>query len=83
MDSEKLLRKYKRRQMLVDILPFAALVLLFVILCLTVQGKGYRLDMYLRIIFNEGVVLAAVATGAIFIYSLRVKYQNLSKRLLL
>ena len=56
--------------MLVDILPFAALVLLFVILCLTVQGKGYRLDMYLRIIFNEGVVLAAVATGAIFIYSL-------------
>ena len=70
MDSEKLLRKYKRRQMLVDILPFAALVLLFVILCLTVQGKGYRLDMYLRIIFNEGVVLAAVATGAIFIYSL-------------
>lgn len=35
-----------------------------------VQSKGYRLDMYLRILFNEGVVLAIVATGAVFIYTL-------------
>ncbi len=35
-----------------------------------VTGKGYRLDMYLKIIFNEGVVLAVVATGATFIYTL-------------
>ena len=26
--------------------------------------------MYLKIIFNEGIVLAVVATGAVFIYSL-------------
>ena len=33
-------------------------------------AKEYRLDKYLQIIFNEGVVLAVVATGAIFIYTL-------------
>lgn len=64
------LRKYKARQMLINVLPILALAVLFAVLCLTVQTKGYRLDMYLRIVFNEGVVLAIVATGAIFIYSL-------------
>ncbi len=62
--------KYKLRQLAVRILPFAALLLLFGALCLTVTLKDYRLDMYLKIVFNEGVVLAVVATGAIFIYTL-------------
>ena len=57
MDNEAILRKYKRRQILIDVLPFIALAALFLVLCLTVQGKGYRLDMYLKIVFNEGVVL--------------------------
>jgi ribose transport system permease protein len=35
-----------------------------------VSSKGFRLDIYLKKILNEGVVLAVVATGAIFIYSL-------------
>ena len=64
------LRKDKIKQILIDILPLAALGVLFAALCLTVQSKGYRLDMYLRIVFNEGVVLAVVATGAVFIYTL-------------
>ncbi len=63
-------RKYKLRQTLIDILPLAALAVLFAAFCGIVAGKGYRLDMYLNIIFNEGVVLAVVATGAVFIYSL-------------
>jgi len=57
-------------QLLVTILPFVALVILFAVFCIAVQSKGYRLDMYLKIVFNEGVVLAVVATGAIFIYTL-------------
>ena len=69
-DNKKILRKYRIRQVLIDILPIAALVILFFSLISIVQSKGYRLDMYLKIIFNEGVVLATVATGAIFIYSL-------------
>ena len=70
MDNEAILRKYKLRQKLIDLLPFAALAILFALLCVTVQVKGYRLDMYLKIVFNEGVVLAVVATGAVFIYTL-------------
>ncbi len=70
MEKEDVLRKYKLRRRLIDLLPLAALAALFAILCITVRIKGYRLDMYLRIIFNEGVVLAAVATGAVFIYTL-------------
>ena len=70
MDNEAILRKYKLRQKLIDILPIAALAVLFAVLVFTVQSKGYRLDMYLKIRFNEGVVLAVVATGAVFIYTL-------------
>ena len=70
MDQQAIRKQYKRRQRLIELLPLAALVLLFAILCLVVGIKGYRLNMYLRIIFNEGVVLAVVATGAVFIYSL-------------
>lgn len=72
MENERkaLLAKYKRQQMMLTLLPIAALVILFAVLCSVVSGKGYRLDMYLKIIFNEGVVLAVVATGATFIYTL-------------
>lgn len=64
------LNTYKLKQATITLLPIAALAVLFVLLCTTVNSKGYRLDMYLKIVFNEGVVLAVVATGAIFIYSL-------------
>lgn len=70
MDNQKILRRYQTRQRLVDILPIAALAVLFCLLCAVVKAKEYRLDMYLKIIFNEGVVLAIVATGAVFIYTL-------------
>ena len=72
MDEKKkeLQEKNRKQQLLVTLLPFAALILLFVILCIVIQTKGYRLPMYLKIIFNEGVVLAIVATGATFIYTL-------------
>lgn len=64
------LNKYKVQQILVRVLPFVALAILLGAFCLIVTSKGYRLDKYLKIIFNEGVVLAAVATGSIFIYTL-------------
>ncbi len=62
--------KYKLQSMIITLLPFAALILLFAVFCGVVGFKGYRLDMYLKIVFNEGIVLAVVATGAIFIYTL-------------
>lgn len=63
-------RKFDIGQALIQILPITSLVILFAIFCAVVKGSGYRLDMYLKIVFNEGVVLAIVATGAIFIYTL-------------
>lgn len=70
LNKKKKLNKDSAGQILITLLPFVALVVLFITFCLAVQIKGYRLDMYLKIIFNEGVVLAVVATGAIFIYTL-------------
>lgn len=62
--------KYKLGQTVIKVLPVAALAILFLIFVGVVRFKGYRLDMYLQIAFNEGIVLAVVATGAIFIYTL-------------
>lgn len=64
------LKKFKNTQMLIATLPLVALIALFFIFCGVIQTYGYRLDMYLQIVFNEAVVLAVVATGAIFIYTL-------------
>lgn len=69
-EKKKSIGHYRRMQLLIRILPFAALGILFTAFVAVVLMKGYRLDMYLQIVFNEGVVLAAVATGAIFIYTL-------------
>ncbi|MDD6155621.1 MAG: inner-membrane translocator [Lachnospiraceae bacterium] len=66
----KKLSKHSVGQFLISALPFFALVVLFIVFCVVVQAKGYRLDRYLEIVFDEGVVLAVVATGAIFIYTL-------------
>ena len=72
MDDKKnaLLKKYRRRQLLIRMLPFAALLILLIVFCGVVQSRGYRLPMYLKIVFNESVVLSIVATGATFIYTL-------------
>jgi len=70
LEKEAVLRAYKRKQLLITLLPALALAILFGVLCALVSDKGYRLDIYLKKILNEGVVLAVVATGAIFIYSL-------------
>lgn len=60
----------KNKKMMISALPFVALVVLLAVFCGIVRSKGYRLDMYIKIVFNEGIVLSIVATGAIFIYTL-------------
>ena len=60
----------KSKKIMIGALPFAALIVLFAVFCGIVSSKGYRPDMYIKIIFNEGIVLSIVATGAIFIYTL-------------
>lgn len=60
----------KNKKMMISALPFVELVVLLAVFCGIVSSKGYRLDMYIKIVFNEGIVLSIVATGAIFIYTL-------------
>lgn len=60
----------KNKKMMISALPFVALVVLLAVFCGIVSSKGYRLDLYIKIVFNEGIVLSIVATGAIFIYTL-------------
>lgn len=60
----------KNKKMMISALPFVALVVLLAVFCGIVSSKGYRLDMYIKVVFNEGIVLSIVATGAIFIYTL-------------
>ena len=60
----------KNKKMMISALPFVALVVLLAVFCGIVSSKGCRLDMYIKIVFNEGIVLSIVATGAIFIYTL-------------
>jgi len=70
MNKNNLLKTYKLKQLLITLLPAVALVVLFATFCIMVKGMGFRLDIYLKKILNESVVLAVIATGAIFIYSL-------------
>ena len=63
-------KRINNKQKLIAALPIAALLILFAVFLAVVNMNGYRLDMYLKIVFNEALVLAVVATGAIFIYTL-------------
>lgn len=69
-EEKSTLQKYRLRQLLIVVLPFVALVFLFAAFCFAVTARDYVLSSYLRIVFNEGIVLAVVATGAVFIYTL-------------
>lgn len=70
MKNNTLLKTYKRKQLVITLLPAVALAILFGVFCVMVESKGFRLDIYMKKILNESVVLAVIATGAIFIYSL-------------
>lgn len=70
VNKDTVLAAYKLRQTVITLLPAAALAVLFAVFCAMVSSKGYRLDIYLKKVLNESVVLAVIATGAIFIYSL-------------
>ena len=70
MENNNLLKTYKRKQLLITLLPAVALAILYAVFCVLVNSMGYRMDIYMKKILNESVVLAVIATGAIFIYSL-------------
>ena len=68
--TKKDIGKYRIQEIMLTLMPGIALLVLFLMFCIAVISKEYMLSLYLKIIFNEGVVLALVATGAVFIYTL-------------
>ena len=74
MDSAKIEKKVSNqnqiRSVVIKLLPLFALLLLFALFCAVVLANNYKLDLYVTNIINRGTVLAIVATGAIFIYTL-------------
>lgn len=62
--------KHTVKKFLIILLPIIALVVLFALFCIIVQAKGFRLNIYMKSVINDGLVLAVVAMGATFIYTL-------------
>lgn len=64
------LKKQKTKNLIITLLPIAALVLLFVVYIAIILGNDYNLERNLETIVNQAIVLVLVATGAIFIFTL-------------
>ena len=45
----------KSKKMIIGTLPFVALIVLFAIFCGIVSSKGYRLDMYIKIVLTRAL----------------------------
>ena len=68
--DKKTFNKNQIRNLVIKLLPLFALILLFAMFCIVVLANNFKLNLYLTNIINRGTVLAIVATGAIFIYTL-------------
>ena len=62
--------KQKLKQLAILLLPIVALVVLYIVYVIVVKSYDYNVNKAITTIINQGTVLAIVATGAIFIYTL-------------
>lgn len=70
LSENRALFKHKTKNIIVTLLPIAALAVLLAIYIAIVLGQGYNLERNLTTIVNQAIVLVLVATGAIFIFTL-------------
>ncbi len=70
MNKTKIMDKYTRRQRLISLTPIIGLALLLVLYVLIGSAKGINFKAGFEAIINQSVILAIVATGAIFIFTL-------------
>ena len=70
LSENRALLKHKAKNIIVTLLPIAALAVLLAIYIAIVLGQGYNLERNLTTIVNQAIVLVLVATGAIFIFTL-------------
>lgn len=62
--------KHKIKRVLVNLMPLFALAVLFAIYLGLLISNGYVIEINLKVLLNETIILAFVATGAIFIFTL-------------
>ena len=60
----------KVKKIVVKIAPILGLILLVLTFFILGNNKGINISYGLKSIFNQSVVVAVVATGAVFIYTL-------------
>ena len=70
MSKEKVMDKYTRRQRLISMTPIIGLVLLIILYVLIGSARQINFKAGFEAIINQSVILAIVATGAIFIFTL-------------
>lgn len=58
------------KDLIVKLLPVVAVVVLFILYMSIMVSNGYKIDLQLKRLINQTVVLIVVSTGATFIYSL-------------
>ena len=63
-------KKQKVKNIIITLLPIAALVVLFAVYVAIILANDYNLAINLETIVNQAIVLVLVATGAIFIFTL-------------
>ncbi len=63
-------KKYKIKNAAITLLPFVALVVLFVVYIALLIDYDYNIRMNMRSLMNQVIVLMFVATGAIYIFTL-------------
>lgn len=64
------MKKHKRNNLIINLLPIAALAVLFIFYVILLVANDYSLSINLKSLLNESMVLILVATGAIFIFTL-------------
>lgn len=70
MDTEKILKKEQRKQKIYSIAPFFGLLALAILFLVCALMQDLNITYSMKNILNQSVVVAIVATGAIFIYTL-------------
>lgn len=70
MEKELLLKKELRRQWLLSLTPLLGLAVLFAVFVVVGKMQDMNIAYSMKNIVNQSVVVAVIATGAVFIYTL-------------
>jgi len=70
LKKQKTYQKFKRNQLLNDLLPLSGFIVLFIIYTIVCLANGYTYTDYLWATFDRGVFIALMSIGASFLFTL-------------